>query len=83
MHARAAHLAGRLAAALADAGREVLPRGDTTLVTWHAPEAVEERARLAELGIVVRDIPGRPWLRASVGAWNSEDDLERLLGEVD
>ena len=30
--------------------------------------------------VVLRDIPGRPWLRASVGAWNDEDDLERLIG---
>ena len=27
----------------------------------------------------MRNIPGRPWLRASVGAWNDEGDLERLL----
>jgi selenocysteine lyase/cysteine desulfurase len=27
----------------------------------------------------VRSIPGRPWLRASVGAWNDERDLDRLL----
>ena len=38
-----------------------------------------ERERLAEEGIVLRNIPGRPWLRASVGAWNDESDLERLL----
>jgi L-cysteine/cystine lyase len=37
------------------------------------------RARLAEAGVVVRDLPGRPWIRASVGAWNDESDLERLL----
>jgi selenocysteine lyase/cysteine desulfurase len=27
----------------------------------------------------VRYLPGRGLVRASVGAWNSEDDLERLL----
>jgi L-cysteine/cystine lyase len=27
----------------------------------------------------VRNIPDYPWLRASVGAWNDESDLERLL----
>jgi L-cysteine/cystine lyase len=40
---------------------------------------VGERALLAERGVVVRDIPGRPWLRASVGAWNDDGDLERLV----
>ena len=42
-----------------------------------------ERARLAEAGVIVRNIPGRPWLRASVGAWNDESDLERLLDALD
>ena len=33
----------------------------------------------ADAGVVVRDLPGRPYVRASVGAWNDEGDLERLL----
>jgi hypothetical protein len=32
--------------------------------------------------VIVRNIPDRPWLRASVGAWNDEGDLERLLGTL-
>jgi L-cysteine/cystine lyase len=79
VHARARELAGRLAELLAEHGREVAPRAQTTLVSFHSPDPPAERARLAELGIVVRDIPGRPWLRASVGAWNNEDDLQRML----
>ena len=31
----------------------------------------------------MRHLPGTPYLRASVGAWNDEDDLERLLGALD
>ena len=27
---------------------------------------------------MVRNLPGTPYLRASVGAWNDEDDLDRL-----
>jgi selenocysteine lyase/cysteine desulfurase len=27
----------------------------------------------------VRDLPGTRYLRASVGAWNDESDVERLL----
>jgi L-cysteine/cystine lyase len=32
--------------------------------------------------VIVRNIPGTPWLRASVGAWNDEDDLDRLLAAL-
>jgi L-cysteine/cystine lyase len=53
--------------------------GGATLVSFSSPDPLAERERLAEQGIVLRDIPGRPWLRASVGAWNDEHDLERLL----
>ena len=30
----------------------------------------------------MRDLPGHPYLRASVGAWNDESDLERLLARA-
>ena len=30
----------------------------------------------------MRNLPGRPLLRASVGAWNDESDLERLLAAL-
>ena len=36
----------------------------------------------ASEGIVVRNLPGRPLLRASVGAWNDDSDLERLLAAI-
>jgi selenocysteine lyase/cysteine desulfurase len=77
---RATGLARSLAGLLVERGREVAPRGETTLVSFSSPDPVAERARLAEHGVIVRNIPGRPWLRASVGAWNDEDDLDRLLG---
>jgi hypothetical protein len=32
---------------------------------------------------VLRDIPERPWLRASVGAWNDEHDIVLLLAALD
>jgi selenocysteine lyase/cysteine desulfurase len=79
VHARARTLATRLAGLLAEQGRKPAPRGDTTLVSFFSPDPPAERARLAERGIVVRNIPGRPWLRASVGAWNDEGDLDRLM----
>ncbi len=79
VHERAATLAARLAERLAERGRTVAPRGETTLVSFESPDPEQEREQLAERGCIVRNIPGRPWLRASVGAWNDENDLERLL----
>jgi L-cysteine/cystine lyase len=78
VHERAVGLAARLASRLAELGLEVSPRGDSTLVSWAAPEPEAEATRLRGEGIVVRFLPGRPWVRASVGAWSSEDELERL-----
>jgi len=79
VHARARDLGARLAEGLAARGRTVAPRSDTTLVSWEDPDPADARARLAEAGVVVRDLPGTPYLRASVGAWNDEYDLDRLL----
>ena len=79
VHARAVQLAGRLARELEARGRTVGPRGDTTLVSWEDPDPEAARDRLAGAGVVVRFLPGRPYVRASVGAWNDESDLERLL----
>jgi selenocysteine lyase/cysteine desulfurase len=78
-HGRAARLAARLAGALTEGGRTVAPRGETTLVSWEDADAVATRDRLAAAGVVIRDLPGRDLLRASVGAWNDDSDLERLL----
>jgi L-cysteine/cystine lyase len=60
----------------------VAPRGDTTLVAWETSDPPAACARLADAGIVVRHLPGTPYLRASVGAWNDEADLERLLAAL-
>jgi selenocysteine lyase/cysteine desulfurase len=82
VHERARSLAARLAEQLAELGREVAPRDDTTLVSFASAGPEDERDLLAERGCVVRNIPGRPWLRASVGAWNDESDLDRLLSSL-
>ena len=75
---RAASLADRLAAQLAEGGATVAPRGRTTLVSWETPDPEAAVERLWEEGIVVRNLPGWPYLRASVGAWSDEAELERL-----
>jgi selenocysteine lyase/cysteine desulfurase len=82
VHERAATLAARLAMQLEREGRKTVPRGDSTLVSFTSPDPPAERARLAGQGVVLRDVPGRPWLRASVGAWNDESDIERLIAAL-
>jgi selenocysteine lyase/cysteine desulfurase len=79
VHERAAALAEQLAARLADKGLRVAQRDRTTLVSWEDPDPPATRDRLAAAGVVIRDLPGRGLLRASVGAWNDESDLERLI----
>jgi selenocysteine lyase/cysteine desulfurase len=79
VHARATALAADLAERLARRGRVVAPRAATTLVSWEEADPPATRAALAEAGVIIRDLPGTPYLRASVGAWNNESDLERLL----
>jgi selenocysteine lyase/cysteine desulfurase len=48
-------------------------------VSWEAPDADAEVARLAGERVVVRSIPAFGLIRASVGAWTSEEELERLV----
>jgi L-cysteine/cystine lyase len=79
VHERGPRLAAQLAETLRSRGITVAPRGPTTLVSFEVaePEAFVERA--AEAGVVVRHLPGRGLVRAAVGAWNDEGDLERLV----
>jgi selenocysteine lyase/cysteine desulfurase len=75
IHARARELAALLAGRLA--GRTA-PRGDSTLVAWEDSDPEATVARLRDEGFVVRNLPSTPYVRASVGAWNSEEEVERL-----
>jgi L-cysteine/cystine lyase len=79
VHARAAELAGRLADMLSEGGLEVHPRGRSTLVSWRDDDCEATSARMGESGVVVRFIPGSGLVRASVGAWNDDEDLARLV----
>ena len=78
LHERSLHLAELLVGRLAERGREPAPRGDSTLVSWRSADATADVERLASERIVVRAIPGAGLVRASVGAWSAEADLERL-----
>jgi L-cysteine/cystine lyase len=78
IHARASTVALQLATLLAEKGLEVAPRGRSTLVSWSNPDPSSEVDRLAACGFAVRSIPLGGLVRASVGAWNSEAEIERL-----
>ena len=78
VHTRADDLAAELARALAERGLEVGPRDRSTLVSWRAQDAAAEVARLAEQGFVVRSIPSHSYIRASVGAWSSSEEVAEL-----
>jgi selenocysteine lyase/cysteine desulfurase len=83
LHERAARLAGSFAGRLAELGVRVAPRGRQPLVSFEAadPRALVERLASSER-MVLRDLPGTPYVRASVGAWTDEDELERLAQAV-
>ena len=79
---RAHEMAERFRARLAEAGCDVVvPHERGTLVSWRVPadESADVVAHLADAGVIVRDLPGRGLVRASVGWWTSEDDLDRLV----
>jgi selenocysteine lyase/cysteine desulfurase len=78
IHDRAASLAVWLADRLAELGLEVASRGRSTLVSWQAENPQSEVERLGSNGFVVRSIPQSGLVRASVGAWSSEQELEGL-----
>jgi L-cysteine/cystine lyase len=78
VHGRAAEMALALVAGLEARGLEVAPRGRSTLVSWRVEDPDAEVQRLADAGVVVRSIPGRGLVRASVGAWCSAEDIETL-----
>jgi len=79
---RAASTAELLRERLAQAGADVVvPETRATLVTWRFPvdACPGVVVRLAEAGVVIRELPGRGLLRASVGWWTNDEDLDRLL----
>ena len=57
--------------------------GQANLVSFVPPgDPAETAAALYERGVVVRDLPGTGWVRASCGWWTNEDDIERLVAGV-
>ena len=76
-------LAERLRGSLAGKAEVVTPAARATLVAFRPPgneSTADVVARLAGAGVHVREIPGTGLIRASVGWWTSEGDLDRLVG---
>jgi selenocysteine lyase/cysteine desulfurase len=79
VHERAASLAASLADKLRERGLEVLERDRSTLVSWKSADPEADVQRFAEQDVIVRFIAAFGVVRASVGAWSSEDELERVV----
>ena len=77
---RAAEMTERCRRALSEPFEVMGESGQGTLVSFVAPgDPVENAARLYDAGVIVRDLPGTGWLRASCGWWTNEDDIDRLV----
>lgn len=79
VHRRAADQAELLAHRLAERGFEVWPRDNSTLVSWRVEDPAVFVDRAVAEGIIIRSIPAFGLVRASTGAWTSEEDIERLV----
>ena len=79
--ARAHELAQRCRAVLEDGGHEVVSGANgAPLVSFRFDgDTAEAVAALYERGVIVRELVGTGLLRASVGWWNDESDLDRLV----
>jgi len=80
---RAVEMAALCRAALR--GRfEIVADGEASTLVSFVPggEATAEAARLYDAGVIVRDLPGTAWLRASCGWWTSGEDIDRLLSAL-
>jgi L-cysteine/cystine lyase len=81
---RAAEMAGHARERLAERADVVTEPGHAGLISWRVDgDASKLAAQAWERGVVIRDLPGLNWLRASVGYWTSDEDVERLVAALD
>jgi L-cysteine/cystine lyase len=75
--------AERLRELLVERHEVVTESEQATLVTWKTEDdSADVVARLAAAGVIVRDLPGLGWVRASCGFWTSDEDLHRLVAAL-
>jgi L-cysteine/cystine lyase len=81
---RIAELAAHCREALLASGLDVVTEpGHAGLVAFVPREDSRHAAQRAfEQDVVIRDLPGTGWLRASCGWWNDEDDVGRLVDSL-
>jgi L-cysteine/cystine lyase len=80
---RAAEMTEQCRRVLGSRFEVVTEPGQGTLVSFVAPgDAAEDAVRLYDAGVIVRDLPGTGWLRASCGWWTSDDDIDRLVSAL-
>ena len=78
---RARELSERCRELLLDHGHDVVTEaGQATLISFRPPgDPTEAVAALYERDVVLRELPGTGLLRVSIGWWNDDSDLERLV----
>jgi L-cysteine/cystine lyase len=80
---RSAEITARCRDLLSELVDVVTAPAQGTLVSFRVDgETAELVRRLYEQGVVVRDVPGLGWIRASCGWWTSDEDVERLVGAL-
>jgi L-cysteine/cystine lyase len=76
---RSAEMASVCRQALAERFEVVGGDEQGTLISFTPPgEPNADALRLYERGVIVRDLPGTGWLRASIAWWTSHEDIARL-----
>jgi len=80
---RSAEASARCAELLAPHVEVLTPAGHSNLVAFRPNgDPAELVAALENVGVIVRELPGRNLVRASCGWWTSDEDLERLAAGV-
>jgi selenocysteine lyase/cysteine desulfurase len=79
---RAAEASARCRELLAERAEVVTEPGHANLVAFRAADPEATVARLAENGVIVRDLPSTGLVRASCGWWTSDEDLDRLVASL-
>ncbi len=76
---RVREIAARCREALAERVEVITPPDQAGLVTFRPEDDAEAvTAQLLAQRVVVRNLPGTPWVRASCGWWTNDEDVERL-----
>ena len=79
---RAAEASARCRELLAERAEVVTEPGHANLVSFRVADPEATVVRLAENGVIARDLPGTGLVRVSCGWWTSDEDLDRLVAAL-